>query len=167
MARVERKAILETVPPQASRDLRTARVFNRSDCLVFFSLTCLSAAVIVFFLLEWFSAGRWNSHPFLFTGFTLIILARIVNSQIRWASLLYMKRPQPLAPRSGLKVAVVTTIVPALESIEMLEETVRALVAMEYPHDTWVLDEANSDAVKAICRKTGVHHFSRKDLPQY
>ncbi len=49
----------------------------------------------------------------------------------------------------------------------MLEETVRALVALDYPHDTWVLDEGDDDQVKALCLRLGAHHFSRKNLPHY
>jgi cellulose synthase/poly-beta-1,6-N-acetylglucosamine synthase-like glycosyltransferase len=72
-----------------------------------------------------------------------------------------------MAPRHGLKVAVVTTVVPEAESLEMLEETVRALVALDYPHDTWVLDEGDDEEVKALCQRAGAQHFSRKNLPHY
>ena len=49
----------------------------------------------------------------------------------------------------------------------MLEETIRALIALDYPHDTWVLDEGDDDHVKALCRKLGAHYFSRKNRSQY
>ena len=49
----------------------------------------------------------------------------------------------------------------------MLEETLRALVAMEYPHDTWVLDERDDDEVRALCAALGAHHFTRKGIPRY
>jgi cellulose synthase/poly-beta-1,6-N-acetylglucosamine synthase-like glycosyltransferase len=78
-----------------------------------------------------------------------------------------MKRPRTIVPRVGLKVAVVTTIVPEAESHEMLEQTVRALVALDYPHDTWVLDEGDQEEIKALCRRTGAFHFSRKRMPHY
>jgi cellulose synthase (UDP-forming) len=72
-----------------------------------------------------------------------------------------------MAPRHGLKVAVVTTIVPEAESLEMLTETVRALVALDYPHDTWVLDEGDDAEVKALCQRAGAQHFSRQHFPHY
>jgi hypothetical protein len=70
--------------------------------------------------------------------------------------------------RPDWKVGVATTFVPAAESIEMLEETVRALVAMDYPHERWGLDEGDDDGeVKALCARLGAYHFSRKNLQQY
>src|SRR5262249_1427998 len=98
---------------------------------------------------------------------TLIMLLKVANSLARWFTLPMMRRPQAMARREGLKVAVVTTIVPGAESIEMLEETARALVALDYPHDTWVLDEGDADEVRALCRRRGAMHFSRKDLIHY
>ncbi len=68
---------------------------------------------------------------------------------------------------SGWKIGVVTTFVPDAEPLEMLEETIRALLALDYPHDTWVLDEGNDDRVKALCRRCGALYFSRKSLPHY
>jgi hypothetical protein len=67
----------------------------------------------------------------------------------------------------GLTVGVATTFVPSAEPIEMLAETVAGLVAMDYPHDTWVLDEGNDPAVKQLCARLGARHFSRADRPEY
>jgi cellulose synthase/poly-beta-1,6-N-acetylglucosamine synthase-like glycosyltransferase len=130
-------------------------------------LTCLSAAAILYFLAHWFSFRDWLAHPGSFLILTLIVIFKLANSQARWFTLPFMKKPRPIAPRVGLKVGVVTTIVPGAESLEMLEETVSALIAMDYPHDTWVLDEGDDEMVKALCRRVGAHHFSRKNIPHY
>ena len=65
------------------------------------------------------------------------------------------------------KVAVATTFVPDSEPLEMLEATVKALVDLDYPHDTWVLDEGDEEAVRDLCAKLGARHFSRKNRPEY
>jgi len=62
---------------------------------------------------------------------------------------------------------VATTFVPGAEGLEMLEKTVHSLIAMDYPHDTWVLDEGDSPRVRAMCQRLGARHFSRKQLSQY
>jgi len=49
----------------------------------------------------------------------------------------------------------------------MLRQTTQALVAMRYPHDTWVLDEGNDDRVKAMCAELGAHYFTRADHSEY
>jgi cellulose synthase/poly-beta-1,6-N-acetylglucosamine synthase-like glycosyltransferase len=38
---------------------------------------------------------------------------------------------------------------------------------MDYPHDTWVLDEGDDPRVKTLCARIGARHFSRKSLPHY
>jgi hypothetical protein len=42
-----------------------------------------------------------------------------------------MRRSRPIAPRTDRSVGVVTTFVPGVESLDMLEETLRALAAMD------------------------------------
>lgn len=143
------------------------KVFTSSDYAIFMLLTCLSLAAILYFLLHWFSFGDLLAHPIVFFILSLLVLVKIANSQARWFTLLLMKRPQPIMPKPGLQVAVVTTIVPGSESLEMLEQTLKALMAMDYPHDTWVLDEGDEKPVKDLCEKVGAFHFSRKNLLQY
>jgi cellulose synthase (UDP-forming) len=66
-----------------------------------------------------------------------------------------------------LKVAVATTFVSGAESLEMLEVTIKALIKLDYPHDTWVLDETDDERVRTLCSTLGAHHFSRRKFPQY
>jgi cellulose synthase/poly-beta-1,6-N-acetylglucosamine synthase-like glycosyltransferase len=143
------------------------KLFTPADNITFFLLTCLSVTAIVIFLVHWFSFGDLLTHRGSFLILTLIVLLKIANSLARWFSLIFMRRPLMMKPEKGLRVAVVTTIVPGAESLEMLEETVKALVDLDYPHDTWVLDEGDDKEVKALCRRSGALHFSRKNLSQY
>src|SRR5688500_1458912 len=78
-----------------------------------------------------------------------------------------MKKPVPITARPGHKMVVATTFVPGAEHFDILERTVRALVALDYPHETWVLDEENDTQVAALCAELGVYHFSRKTYPHY
>ena len=126
-----------------------------------------ASAAIVYFITRWFAYGDWYHRPIAFWGLTLIIIGRLAINQFRWWYLPFMKKPIPMAPRSGWKVAVATTFVPGPEPIEMLEQTLRALVALDYAHDTWVLDEGNEPRVAALCAKLGAFHFSRKNYPRY
>lgn len=72
--------------------------------------------------------------------------------------------PIPVAPDPRLRVAFITTIVPSKEPIAMAERTLQAAKEIVYGGllDVWLLDEGNSDEVKAMCARLGVHHFSRK-----
>jgi cellulose synthase (UDP-forming) len=143
------------------------RVFTRKDNLMFVVLTLLCGVAIIIFLAHWFSYGDWLIHPVSFSILTFLLFFRVANSLLRWMIIPFMKRPKVMNPVSGLKVAVVTTIVPGAESLEMLEVTLRALISLDYSHDTWVLDEGNDVRVKELCRIMGAKHFSRRNMPHY
>ena len=83
-----------------------------------------------------------------------------------WRWLWSMRRPLPMTPPEGLRVAIVTTRVGS-EAVESIEGTLEKMARVEYPHDCYLLDEANSDEAKAVCQKWGIIHFSRKDNPNY
>jgi cellulose synthase (UDP-forming) len=143
------------------------KIFKSWDYLLFVLLSVVKLVAITSFLLYWFSFNDLFYYPVSFSIITFIILSYITIDQLRWFSLPYMKRPHPMAARPGWKVAVVTTFVPGLEPIEMLEETLKALSDLSYPHDTWVLDEGDDSQVKALCLRLGAYHFTRKHLAHY
>lgn len=152
---------------QAQPHVTNDAVFTWWDYPIFTLLTIVNLGAMAFFLGQWFSRGDLRHDPLLFLLMTAALLLNLSMYQSRWLTLPFMRRPQPMAPRPGWKVGVATTFVPGTESLTMLEETLTALVAMDYPHDTWVLDEGDDDAVKDLCRQLGVHHFSRKHMPRY
>jgi cellulose synthase (UDP-forming) len=142
-------------------------VFHRRDRFVFYALTVLSVLTTIAFLLAWFRLDAWEDYPVMVSVLSVIVLFILGIAQGRWLLLSQMRKPRPLEARPGWKVGVVTTIVPDIEPLSLLENTIEALVALDYPHETWVLDEGDDERVKELCAKRGAFHFSRKHLPQY
>ena len=142
-------------------------VLRHSDHLVFWCLTVLSSIATLWLIIIWIWALDWGRHPIILSGVTGVGAILVSLNQASWFILLYMKRPRWIPAREDWRVAVVTTIVPTVESVDMLTTTLEALVGLEYPHDTWVLDEDNDPGVQQQCERLGVKHFSRKSLPQY
>ncbi len=103
----------------------------------------------------------------MFPVLSVMIFLILGNAHGRWFLLPQMRKPQPLEAQTGWKVAVVTTIVPDVEPLVLLEDTLEALSALDYPHDSWVLDEGDDERVKELCLKRGAFHFSRKHCPQF
>jgi cellulose synthase (UDP-forming) len=132
---------------------------------MFRALTALTLIGIVWFAACWVAADVWSTRPALMTVLSLALLVLLVKQQGAWFLLPAMRRPLPMPARDGWRVGVATTYVPGTESLEMLERTVRALVALEYPHETWVLDEGDRPEVLALCVRLGAHHFSRATRP--
>ena len=65
------------------------------------------------------------------------------------------------------RIAAVSTFVAGEASMQLLEQKLRAMVAMRLPHKNYLLDESNSPEVKALCKRVGVSHFSRKGVAKY
>jgi hypothetical protein len=74
-----------------------------------------------------------------------------------------------MAPAPGLRVAVLTTIVPGKEPLELVMTTVRAMQRIRHDGvlDVWLLDEGDDPEVRRRCDELGVRHFSRKGHPEW
>ena len=94
---------------------------------------------------------------------------RLVQNFAIWVLAFAMRDPVPKAPLSGLRVAMLTTIVPSREPIAVVESTLRAMREVRYRGyvDVWILDEGDDPAVKAMAERLGVYYFSRKGIPRY
>jgi cellulose synthase (UDP-forming) len=143
------------------------KVFRWWDYIIFSILSAVGIAAILLFMKHWFSIENFRGHPMIFLILTTLLIVSLGNNQGRWFLLPFMRRPKPMPIRHKWRVGVATSFVPGAEPIEMLELTLKALIALDYPHDTWVLDEGDSEEVKDLCWRLGANHFSRKNLPQY
>jgi len=144
--------------------VRDEAVMTRRERVLFRVLTMVAALMITTFGVVWTRAALAGPLPGVSLALVLLVLLALTVWGIRWGVLPRMRRPVPMPARTDLRVAAVTTFVPGHEPIEMLELTLRALVAMEEAHDTWLLDEGDDPAVKALCAQLGVRHFSRRGI---
>jgi cellulose synthase/poly-beta-1,6-N-acetylglucosamine synthase-like glycosyltransferase len=74
-----------------------------------------------------------------------------------------------MRPVPGLRVAVLTTIVPGKEPVELVMATLRAMRRIRHDGvlDVWLLDEGDDPEVRRRCAELGVRHFSRKGRPEW
>jgi len=147
--------------------VRTEPVFTATDCALFLVLSLFRVAALAWFFFSWLYPTWWYDDVLIFAGATLLVLVGLLGNQVRWLALPFMKLPAPVEPPPGLRVAAVTTCVPGLEPAEMIEATLRAMKALDYPHDIWLLDEGGSPAMRQLCNSLCVHYFSRKDQNRY
>ncbi len=75
--------------------------------------------------------------------------------------------PPNRRPVKGSKVALITLCVPSQESMSIIERQLKAMKAVEYPHDSWILDEGNNSDIRKLARQHGVKYFSRKGIKKY
>jgi len=126
----------------------------------------------------------WPSHLPVLTGHPLpyriaavagwvfiIVLQLIALAQT--ASVLHFasraRDPIPMLPQRGLRVAMLTTIVPSKEPWEVAERTLLAMKRQRHDGvlDVWVLDEENDPVIAARCAQLGIGHFSRRGVPEW
>lgn len=108
---------------------------------------------------------------------TLVGLAVMVTMQVivalRTGVLMFFaaraRDPIPMMRPPGLRVAVLTTIVPGKEPIELVMATLRAMRRIRHDGvlDVWLLDEGDDPQVRKRCERLGVRHFSRKGRPEW
>lgn len=104
----------------------------------------------------------------MYAALSFVIWNRQVMDLVVWAICRRMEpHREPPVPPAGLRVAFITTFVPASESLDLLRQTLGSMVAADYPHDTWLLDEGDHPDVRALCRTLGVNHFSRNGIAEY
>lgn len=142
--------------------IETRPVLSRKAWLVWLGLTGLLLGALGLFGAYWVSVPDWRTYPLAFAGMSIFLLLFIAQFVQSWTGLPLMRRPVPPAPPEGLRVAMITTFVPGAEPLDMLEATLRAMTLVRYPHVCWVLDEGDDAAVKALCARLGVRHYSRK-----
>ena len=146
--------------------IRNERIFTGWDWMVFCALSALNLAAVAWLTMYWLGLN-WREHVVILVLITLILLRGILLFEARWFALPLVSRPRYRPPQSGWRVATVTTFVPGIEDLDMLRNTVAAMVSMSYEHDTWVLDEGDDPAVRALCNELGARHFSRQGIERY
>ncbi|MBM0236354.1 glycosyltransferase [Micromonospora sp. ATA32] len=105
-------------------------------------------------------------------GFCVVVgveLIRLAQNVVVWVFAFNAKDPVPVDPPVGLRVALLTTIVPSKEPIDVVERTLWRLKQIVYcgKVDVWILDEGDDPAVREMAARLGVRHFSRKGRPEY
>ncbi|WP_156726627.1 glycosyltransferase family 2 protein [Streptomyces apocyni] len=99
----------------------------------------------------------------------LIELFRCMNVVSNAHATLVARDPIPVVPETGTRVAFLTSFVPGKEPLEMVTKTLEAAVKIRHRGlmHVWLLDEGDDPAVKEVCARLGVHHFSRKGVAKW
>ncbi|MGY1802274.1 glycosyltransferase family 2 protein [Blastococcus sp. SYSU D00922] len=105
-------------------------------------------------------------------GLVVMVVLQLVTALRTWTITYHAgqaRDPLPMRPPPGLRVAVLTTIVPGKEPVELVMATLRAMRRIRHDGvlDVWLLDEGDDPEVRRRCAELGVRHFSRKGRPEW
>ena len=152
-------------------------IFSRRDRVTFAAIAVLFLFFFFRYAAWWFDGahlpynwGSTNLHLLDILIFALLSFVVFIGSILSIGSMFVLWHgsvPKYGRPQEGLRVGFLTCFVPGKEPVEMLVETLLAMKKVDYPHDTWVLDEGNSEQVKEICQRLDVFYFSRYGIEKY
>ncbi|GAA0726370.1 glycosyltransferase [Dactylosporangium roseum] len=115
--------------------------------------------------------GDWHviAARIAFCFVVLVEGVRLLQNLAVWVFAWKARDPVPMVPEQGLRIAMLTTIVPSKEPIDVVERSLMAMQKVRYAGqvDIWILDEGDDPRVKAMAKRLGVHHFSRKGQPRF
>lgn len=116
----------------------------------------------VFFTLAyvgWWSVGGHVGHPMLFVLLAVAETFTVVHLVGLWQSIWKAGVDLPPPGRTWFTIDV---FIPTYgEPIEVLQRTIAAAVGMEGAHETYVLDDACRDEVRALAEELGAHYIPR------
>jgi cellulose synthase/poly-beta-1,6-N-acetylglucosamine synthase-like glycosyltransferase len=116
----------------------------------------LSALHFIWFF---FDPG-YRGHPLLYAILCFVIGFGVVRSLTMWYYYASMSVPEVPRTDRDFTVDVLTTYFPG-EPYAMIEETLRAIQGITYPHTTYLCDEADDPYLKEFCAELGVIHVTR------
>ena len=108
-----------------------------------------------------------NLLPFL--ALTILEALRTLQLLVFWVFATVMAQAVPMPPPPGMRVAVLTTIVPSKEPPEAVEATLAGMSRIRHdgPLDLWILDEENDPRVRVLAAAYGIRHFTRAGINAY
>lgn len=115
-------------------------------CIVYFLRNVLNPSI----------SGSPLLYGLLLTTFIFMSLKTIHE----WIHYFFITIPKTPETTRIYTVDIFTTFC-AGEPYEMIEETLIAIKAITYPHETYLCDEANDPYLKNFCDEHGIHHVTR------
>jgi cellulose synthase/poly-beta-1,6-N-acetylglucosamine synthase-like glycosyltransferase len=154
-----------------------ARRRDRVAIVVVATLQLLVTAALLGYVLwpsHWpdLQSGRWVANVLSVIGLTVLVLVQGLVAFRGFVTTYFVvngRDPIPMQSPPGLRVAVLTTIVPGKEPVDLVFNTLRAMLRLRHngPLDVWLLDEGDSPEVRSMCEEIGVRHFSRKGVERW
>lgn len=112
-------------------------------------------------LCYWLFDRRYAGFGPLYILLLVSIGYKILKVLFEWYHYWAVRHPAPPPPiRHPWKVDMLTTAMPG-EPFQLIRDTLEAMVAVRYPHTTYLCDEGNDPKLKALCDKLGVRHMTR------
>lgn len=132
------------------------RFYNK----LLFGLSIITLLFFIYGFLKEINIG----HPVLYSLLSAALLFKILKAIFEWYHFIGLRNIKQLYnstdTHQSYTVDIFTTACPG-EPFKMIEETLTAMVNIDYPHQNYLCDEGNDPKLYQLCKKLGVHHVAR------
>lgn len=142
-------SIIRANPPR-KKEIRTIRFLIGLGC------------VLMLIFVGWFINPYHVGNPLLYTLLTAALAFKLLRMLHEWYHYYSISVPAPPTMSRRPTVDVFTTACPG-EPCDMIIQTLEAIQAMDYPHETYLCDEGNDPVYIEACKRLGVHHVTRTE----
>jgi cellulose synthase (UDP-forming) len=117
----------------------------------------------VFFSLRYYGWRLFNTaNPAAMWFFYAFLISEIMNSTEAWLFYFTTWKTRHHARRPALEGRTVDIFIPTYnEPVEILRETLVCALSVRYPHKTYLLDDGNRPAVRALAEEFGCGYVAR------
>ncbi len=122
-------------------------------------LVALGVLAMTLFIWWFVDPEHVGSQPLYFL-LTFALGFRFLRLLHEWYHYLGISVPEMPVSTRDWKVDMITTFCPG-EPYEMIIETLKAMKAVTYPHETYLCDEGNDPYMIQVCQELGVHYVYR------
>lgn len=133
---------------------------SKKQLLVLRIMILIGVIYMFFFLKE--ALGFSSEWPLLYWMLVTTLVFACGKIIHEWIHYFYISVPKTPAQEKVYKVDIFTTFCPG-EPYRMITETLEAIQAITYPHNTFLCDEADDPYLKEFCKKRGIFHVTRTD----
>ena len=120
----------------------------------------LIGIIAMFIFIFWFFKNVEIGYLPLYIPLTIGLFFKLIRMLHEWYH--YYSISVPAAPKNfpKLSVDIFTTSCPG-EPLEMIKNTLIAMVSIDYPHKNYLCDEGDDPILRKICSELGVTHITR------
>jgi len=144
-------------------EFKEARKITPTDRFVLLILVITGIISILRFADWWFRKDNIGA-VWLYILLSLAFWYSISRLVLIWISYLRIRKPPHIDAPAGLSVAIFTTSSPG-EPLAMFEKTLAACANIRYPHTTYLLDDTQDPAFKAVAEKHGAVWLELVGIP--
>ncbi|WP_299156580.1 glycosyltransferase [uncultured Christiangramia sp.] len=108
----------------------------------------------------YFAKPEFRGNTILYILLSISLFYGILKKLYLWYNYSNISLPKTTGTEKDFTVDVLTTYFPG-EPYQMIITTLEAIIKINYPHETYLCDEADDPYLKQFCESNGIHHVTR------